>query len=346
MTKGFARIFEAIIASIVIIASLTFFFALTPLESGWGSTSLQIISQDALQAAYLNGTIERYVQTDDKQSLNNDIGQLLPGTVDFSINVRGIPNDIIRVACVDCSSAAMNEFALILNGTEFKYNGRPISIRPETIDLASNDIKDGTNVLFFFDKTKIQTYRVKEEAFIRGGGSVFLLSNLNQTDVTGYMGGIFNLTWAGAASQNAVFYGTTENVSHFVAKYYANITSRNLGDIADTFTVFGSNGVANDRKTVIVGVDGIRSYVRANYEVNRTTGRAVWFSDYTRSDHSNANTAAIDRLLKATLMWASGESYSMDTAKKVAAPQHFTSEIEIFDKDSYIFEITVWRIFF
>jgi len=344
--KGFARIFEAIVASIIIITSMTFFFTLQTPESGWDSTSLQIISQDVLQAAYLNGSIEKYVRSGDKQSLSNDISQLLQTTVDFSISVRGIPNDIIRVACVDCSSAAMNELSLILNRTEFEYNNRHVSIRTETVNLGSEDVKDGTNLLFFFDKTKVETYRVKAEMFMKNGGNLFLLSNVNQADADGYIGGIFNLTWVGAASQDAVFYSNYENVSHFVAKYYANISGQNIGDLDDVFTVFASNGIGSDRKTVVAGIDGVRAYVRANYEVNRTAGRAVWFSDYTRSDHTNANTIAVDKLLKAALMWASGEHYSMDVVKKTAAPEHFTSEVQIFDKDTYTVELTVWRVFF
>jgi hypothetical protein len=348
--KGFARVFEAIIASIMLIATLTFFFSHEPSTSGWDSATLQMTTQDVLESAYLNGTIAGLAQKNDKASLNNYIVQMLPRTVDFSIQIRGIPNDVIRIACVDCSNANMTELANILNPLDFQYHNRPISIRIENISLGLNEIKEDTDILFFFDKQKIGNYENKIKEFLSSGGSIYLLSDLSSGDTGGLIGSLFNLTGTGSSSQAARIsdpYGGW-NISHNVAKYYANLSSINIGDLSDTFQ-FSANGISaiNDDRNIAVGsTDSSKAYIRANHNAWQNLGRTVWSADYNRADHNASATKKADKLEKASIMWASGESYSMDVAKKETAPVHFKSGLIIFDKDTYIFELIVWRAFF
>jgi len=119
--KGFAKIFEAIVASIVLLASLTFFFTPNVQRSGWDRASLQILVEDALESAYLNGTLERYVKTDNTTQLNMLFSAMLPKTVDFSIEVSGIPGKTINIVCVDCNQANMDDLSAILDPRDFSY---------------------------------------------------------------------------------------------------------------------------------------------------------------------------------------------------------------------------------
>ena len=48
-------------------------------------------------------------------------------------------------------------------------------------------------------------------------------------------------------------------------------------------------------------------------------GRFIWFSDYTRLSGTNS-TKNMDNLLKATIMWASGERFSMDYPEPKTLP--------------------------
>ncbi len=346
--KGFIRVFEAIIASIIMIASLTFFFSDSTPPSGWESTTLQVLSQDALQSSYQNGTITRFVKINDKNSLNSYFSQMLPKTVDFSLNVKGIPNDIIRVSCVDCSVGQLSEMEAIFNPLDFEYSNRKISIRTERLDLVMENIREDTDTLFFFDKTKVVQHEAKIRDFLKSGGSVILLSDLAESDVNGPIGSIFNLSWSGRGTSPGTFYDIYDgrNLSHFVAKYYANISGKYLENVqADTFTFYGSNMVAlNDKRTIVNSMPV--AYVRTNFDIENYDGRSVWFADYIRLNHNTTTTKATDDLLKASLMWASGESYSLDTIKKTPAPVHFKSSIIINDGDTYIFELIVWRAFF
>ena len=350
--KGFAKIFEAIIASVIVLASLTFFFVPSTGISKWDATSLQVTADDVLQAVYLNGSLDRFVKTDNRTQLNNEVSGMLPKTVDFSIEVSGIPNDIIYVSCVDCSSS--DELVAMLSPLNFQYKNRNISIRIDPLTLSNTSIPSQTNILFFFDKQKILDYNTIVNTFLGNGGSIFLLSDLTQSDVQGAIGNIFNLTWIGNTAQSAHFEDVfnPNKTSHYAARYYANLTNRTIAGAASVnfpvdATGFHQNGVLanNDEKNIVVTSDQ-RAYVRSNFTALNNKGRSVWFADYNRANHDAATTKAIDNLVKAAVMWDSGERFKLDIIKKEAAPVRMKTGIFVFGEDPYLVELTVWNIFF
>lgn len=344
--KGFAKIFEVIIASIILLTSLTFFFVPSVQKSWWDDVSVQLLAQDALEATYLNGSLTRYVKDDDTTPLNNIFSSMLPRTVDFSIEVKGIPSKVIYVSCVDCSQAQIDDISAILVPKDFMYKGRNISIRVENLSLSSGSVPEDTNIIFFFDKTKIPTYQAQINLFLSKGGGIFLLSNLVQGDLNGPIGRIFNLTWSGSTSLPPRFSDVynSSKISHFVAKYYANISGRHLQNVENEgFSTFNSNGIRAGDWRDVVKSDDAKTFVRGNINMS---GRAAWFSDYTRSDHNSSSTKAVDNLAKATIMWVGGERFRLDTIKKAPAPVHFKSSIFVHDEDSYTVDLTIWRVFF
>ncbi len=347
--KGFARILESIVASIIILTSLTFFFVHNVPESPWDDTSLQLISQDVLQTSYLSGNLKGLVKSDDKAGLNNYFSQALPKTIDFSLNVMRLPNDIIYVGCAQCSMGDLSELSMILEPLDFYYNGRPTSIRLDIVNVSS--IPDDTDILLFFDKSKIGPDRDEIEDFLMDGGTVFLLSNLNQDDLTGYISELFNLSWSGLIGPDVVVFDEVfdpKNLSYYAARYYGDINQTDLTDLStEQFNDFNSNGVLRkgDGKDIMVGQSNGKTYVRANEYVNGM-GRTVWFGDYIRTSHNSTNTKKIDDLIKSMVMWGSGQAYSMDITQKTPAARHFSSDIFVFDGEPYIFEIIVWRVFY
>ncbi len=350
--KGFARILESIVASIIILTSLTFFFIETVPDSQWEDSALQVISQDVLQSSYFSGDLKIYVQNDDSDGLNTYLSNILPKTIDFSVNVKGIPNNIIYVGCVSCGYTDLLELNTILDPLDFTYKGRPTSIR--ITNVSTDDIPEETNIVFFFYKLDIEPNKIPIENFVEDGGTVILLSNLAQADIEGYIGQLFNLTWAGIiGSDTAIFYEVFDpgNVSHYAARYYAGVNQTDLVDMtAVQFNGFNSNGVLaiGDGKDMMSGLDPVnrKTYVRARGNAINGNGRAIWFGDYVRVDHNSTNTRKIDDLLKSAVMWGSGESYSLDTVTKTPAPIHFASNMIIFDNDPYVFELILWRVFY
>ncbi len=350
--KGFAKIFEAIIASIIVLTALTFFFVPNPIQSGWDRAGLQVVAQDTLKALYINGVLARSVKTDNRTEINVDMASMLPKTVDFSIEVSGVPNDIIYVACVDCSS--IDELIQILSPLNFQYKDRNISIRTEALFLGNTTPPSETNILFFFDKEKIIGYQGKVDSFLGSGGTVFLLSDLTESDVQGVIGQVFNLTWIGPGGGSAHFYDVfnASVASFYAGRYFANLTNRSLEDLSSVaFPVdvsgFHNNGVlaVPDAKNIAVEGGG-RAYVRANFTTLNNPGRSVWFSDYNRADHDAPVTMSIDNLLKAAIMWGSGERFRLDLIKKEPAQVHLKTGIFIFDGDPYLVELTIWSVFF
>ena len=355
--KGFARIFESIIASVVILTSLTFFLVPNIKASGWEDATIQTLAQDALESAYLNGTLTRYVNTDNVTSLYTLMSQVLPKSVDFSIEVSGTVNNIINIVCVDCTDDNVTELKTMLIPLDFSYKDRNISIRVQKLSLAINDVPKDTNILVFFGKVVngangIKTYETKINSTLSNGGSVVLLSDLTQQDAQGVIGNMFNLSWSNPASPTSKFDDLYDGrkVSHNVARYYANTSSKNLADLSTVdFTVFHQSGVIadSDLKNIAKStVANSKAFVRANYNIVNSNGRSVWINDYTRTDHNDRFTKTIDNLTKASIMWASGEKFKLDIIKKEPAPVNFRTGILVFDKDVYTVELIVWRIYF
>lgn len=353
--KGFAKIFEAIIASIIVLVSLTFFFVPDTSKSNWDSTTLQVVADDVMQAIYLNGSLDRFVKTDNKTQLNREVASMLPKTMDFSMEVSGIPNDIIYISCVDCSTGEFTqEIIKILSPLNFQYKNRNISIRIDSLPLDNTSIPSETNILFFFDKQKIIDYHTKISTFLDSGGSIFLLSDLTQSDVQGIIGNVFNLTWAGTTSQSARFEDifNTNKVSHYTGRYYANLTNRTFESAANVnfpvdVTGFHQNGVLanNDAKNIVVTSD-LRAYARANFTTLNNKRRSVWFADYNRANHDALTTKSIDNLVKSAIMWDSGERFKIDVIKKELAPVHSKTGVFVFGGDTYLVELAIWNVFF
>ncbi|MBI4163010.1 MAG: hypothetical protein HY513_04970 [Candidatus Aenigmarchaeota archaeon] len=88
--KGFIKIFEAIIASLILLVSLTFFFVPLTKPTSWDKTLLQLSVQDALGALSASGNLTDYVKSDDYPNFN----------LKFSFDVLHANNKISQIICI------------------------------------------------------------------------------------------------------------------------------------------------------------------------------------------------------------------------------------------------------
>ena len=144
--KGFARILETVIASIIIFTSLSFFLPITIKQSSWDNALLEMRTQDAISAGYKSGSIAPYVKSNDNAMLRDFFEKLFLKSTDFSVQINGIPNPVIYVGC-DCSDGQLSDIKDRLAPLTFTYKGRPIEIRAERIAVTS--IPDETNIILF-----------------------------------------------------------------------------------------------------------------------------------------------------------------------------------------------------
>jgi len=343
MGKGFVRILESIIASIILLTSMTFFLTPGILETGWDDAMTQMQSQDVLFTLNNNASVKEFIRLNDISSLNNKIGELFHGTIDFSIYVNGLPNPIINIGC-NCSQADITNLETMLSPLTFNYTRRTIDIRISNETIM--DIRSETDILFIFDYKNLSIYENELGAFFERGGTVFMLADLTEEQVNNvYMNSTFGLSWydIGDPANNGIFFDTSspDKTSYKIAKYFVNVSG-----LADTtaFAAFnrssGINHIDIDDRTIINDTSNVFSFVKINDGVVDGNGRTIWFNDYNHVD------VATNYLLKATVMWASGERYKMDTYDKTYPSTYTTTKYILFDEDPYDIELLVWRVFY
>jgi hypothetical protein len=343
--KGFARILEAVLASIVLLTVLVYFFVHSHYYYSWEDTNLRIRMHDTLASLYKSGELQNYVRNNDADGINNRIQKIFPKTVGYSVEIRGIPNPIIYLSCNCTRNEAMEIEKTILKPVDFNYTTRNINIRIKQASI--DNIDPRTNVLLVRDYMNIAGHEAKINQFLEKGGTIFLFSDITQEALESnkYLIKTFNLSWKDSpTTAQSKFYSTIdpEKPSYYISKYYINITGYET-----EFSNFHSDSVnkidANE-KTIVISTAGTNSFVQVNYYLGSTgRGQSVWFSDYS---YDNQN---INRLFKAAVMWASGRSYSMDVFEKTPGPIYGMSGYIVSGHDIFEpFEINLmfWRVFY
>ncbi len=348
--KGFARILEAIIASIIILTSLTFFLTVSVKQSNWDSALSEIRAEDAISAGYKTGLMPSFVRSNDNTSLRNLLEGLFSKSTDFSVEIVGMPNPVIFVGC-SCSDAQANDISTRLAPLNFTYKGRPIEMRIQRISVTN--VPDETNIILFMTYDDLNNaYNTANgknsiEQFMESGGTLFLIGDLTQGQANSeVIKNIFNLTWSGDSGINAVGkfsdpYNST-NIAYNIAKYYENITGKSAEN--ENFDQFNTNGdtinkISVDNTTVIQTSNKKFSLVKGRKSIINGNGRALWFAE-------NSNSGQVNNLTKTAIMWASGERYKMDGAiKKIPSQTSQRASLIIHDTENYEFRITTWNVF-
>ncbi len=277
--KGFIKILEAILACIIILVSLTFFFNVDVKQTDWDNTLLQIRAEDDLARLVTGGKITTAVYTNNPALINDTLLDttldMLPVTVDYSLEICGIPNSIIYIGC-NCSDTDVADLESRLSPLDFKYKDRDISIR--IVQDSLTNMRSETNILFLYNYHNLTPYRQNLEKFLERGGTIFVLGDLTQSQVEdGFMNTIFDLSWSGIPRTNSgTFYPENENFTapFRIEKYYNNLTND-----TPAFDFSGSASIGlGDGKTNIV--DAGTSLIKVNYDIINGDGRTVWMSDY------------------------------------------------------------------
>ena len=340
--KGFIRILESIIASIIILSSLTFFFAPSTEKLGWEDSFIHMEMHDSVESIYKSGRLADYVRRNDAHGLGSEISSLTKRNIDFSVSIKGIPNSDILVSCL-CSDNEEIVLEGILGSREFSYNGRTIRIGIEKAEISQNTIlmRRETNVLFIFNYMDMTPFAGQLEDFLGSGGGILMIANINENQVNdGFMNTTFNLRWedSGVASGDGVFYGkdSPANVSFKIYKYFTRLSGEE-GSMDKFDNGPDINKISADDSTVLIDTNGKYSHAKAMATAAR--GRVVWFADYDRKD---ANTSLA---VKSSVMWSSGEFYRLDTSEKNIPQVTSKAAIEVYDRDPYEFGVEYWNIF-
>ena len=84
--KGIIKILEAIIASIILITTISFFITVER-TTRWDTALFQTKMQDTLSSLDRSGNLELYVKNYDKEGFENLIKNTTGRTTDFSLSI-------------------------------------------------------------------------------------------------------------------------------------------------------------------------------------------------------------------------------------------------------------------
>ena len=298
--KGFVHIVEAIISSIIILTSLSFFLTPVVKQSNWDSSFAEVRAQDAISAAYANGSIQAIVRQNNGTLMRDMMEKLLGQSTDFTIDIIGIPNPEIYVGC-NCSAADVSNLETDLAPLNFTYKGRTIDVRIQPVSAL--DPKESDIILFTSADDLNDAYsnaasRNSIEKFLENGGTVMLIGDITQPQ-SSYpaISGLFNISWNGNGNpKNSMFHNSdnTEFPSYNIAKYYSNVSGFDASsEIFDRFDIANDiNKVDIDNFTIIRSENKQFSLMRGVTSVINGNGRALWMADYSTGGNTENLTKA------------------------------------------------------
>ncbi|MBI2971223.1 MAG: hypothetical protein HYY37_02265 [Candidatus Aenigmarchaeota archaeon] len=357
--KGFVRILEAIIASLILLTSLSYFFIIER-YSFWGDVLTQTQVNDAMASLYINGTVQQAILLNNATLLHTRLKRMLPETVDFSVEVRGIPNPVIRIGC-NCTTEETQKLKDMLYSTAFGYKKRNIML-VVTNDSLDNLAYAPIDVVVFFGYRQFDAAnRSYLSNFLANGKTLFMLADLKENEVKdGFIGPLFGLSWrpqgCGGNNGNGRFPESQENPSSYAFKvrnYFANISGLDANTVFKKFNTQsngdGANCITVDETTAIESSNGRFSYLKLNITVSGK-GRTAWMAHYTPDEDEENAAEVLSNLTTASIMWASGEQFLLDPPfKTVPKVQRSVSYHHIGVLDGYetfATRVMVWRIFY
>jgi len=233
--KGFVKILEAVIASIILIGSVSYFFIPYIKSSDWSRSNLELQGRDALVALDNYGYLRTFILenniTEDQKGLEYYLKKMLPKSVMFSVEVYGLPKPVIKLGC-NCTSAEMEKLQKMIYDKRIEFKGREInfSIDAETgLEnlLANRDI----DVILLFGYKDLSPYKSEMEEFLGRDKSILVIADLNETEVNdGIFNETFNLSWqvGGILDENNDFSDLSDpkNISWHISNYFVYMPVR------------------------------------------------------------------------------------------------------------------------
>ncbi len=197
--KGFIRTLEVIIATILILGSLTYFFSSYIKPSEWPKAELQIQTQDILKSLDESGILRDAILNNNFTEIKQKLDTFMPESSRYVVEIEGIPKPKITVGC-NCSEEDYERLKKILSSQRFEFEGRKVEI-----NLFSNTSLDGIfnyekawgaiDVIVFFNVQNLSKYEKDIKNFLSSDKGILLISDLSKDQVTNFYSEIFNLSW-------------------------------------------------------------------------------------------------------------------------------------------------------
>jgi hypothetical protein len=326
MRKGFFRIVEVVIVSVLVFITLAQLYAVPKANQPWATTKLSVMSQDLLYSLDAKG-----VDWFDQVEVNRTLYEILPKTMGYAVSVKQDVRPQMRIGCV-CSPANCALLTPIL--ADFTLNNifrnfTLICIAPGTLDLGTSAHNQTDAILICGNQALTPAQITSAERYLSNGKGIVEISDLTEPMVSGsrWYGEVMNMKWSDATnfpSGRAVFpYMDTDERRYPVKKIFYGIPPA-LPSFGNFSNFVNLNNVypADDASEKIVVAQLNSYYVGGSIDgapvplsmldwgVNGS-GRVAWMSNTSISGGTDDENSA-KKLLKSLVIWAaSGREYDI-----------------------------------
>jgi len=230
-SKGFIKILEAIIASIILLGSVSYFFSTYIKPSSWSDVMLEIQARDTLITLDKAGYLRKFIQENNFSGIENYTKQMLPETVNFYFEIDGLPKNKIKIGC-NCTDGEIERLRemLHINASEDKIvvlKDRQIEFGIEQVSL--DEVASTTNdIILFFGYKNLTNYESYIEKFFDNDKALVVIGNLSEAETNEYSK-FFNLSWqAGSPNNDNKFNDlmSPKNISFHTANYFVAMPIR------------------------------------------------------------------------------------------------------------------------
>ncbi len=207
--RGFVKILEAVIASLLILGSLSFLYSFRLREQEWGRAAMETLARDAIFVLEKSRAISDALLGNESK-INNLLANLLPPSVMWRVEIRGLPKDRIRIGCA-CTKSEAEKLKQILHiytseDWVIKFCKRNITFGMVliTLDESVEELIEGTDLIFTFNQTRLEENQEKIKRLLESDKGVVLVADLNET--SDFISSLFNLSWkSGEPSEDNSF---------------------------------------------------------------------------------------------------------------------------------------------
>ncbi|MBI4019594.1 MAG: hypothetical protein HY364_05065 [Candidatus Aenigmarchaeota archaeon] len=353
--KGFVRILEALISSIILFTSLTYFFT-TYDYSFWNSASLRTLVQDTVSALYIGGTVNESFYSGDPAAVKTALDRIMPSTTDYSAEISGAPPPEIKIHCVcTIAEADIIRTRLGLIGTFFAYNERVISIIMSA-DPDIGNVDRAADIILFLRTSDLSGQQQRLDNWIIQGRNVMLLADIQQAHFNDETIGpaltdVFGLQWTGSAGGSPGTFTQSDDIRKIpykIAKYFTASSAYQSSENFNFNPSAGANQISAGEGSVINS--GSVSFVKGR----EAGGRALWFAAYDgeafilNDDGSvTIRNDDINKLLRAAIIWESGERYVISERDLPSRQPYMRYDFPgAVGSDPYKITILIWKTFY
>lgn len=276
--KGFMKMLEVILAAIIMLSSLSYFFSFQARTSEWPGALLENSGKDVLASLDKSGNLRIFIETnnftEEGFGLEYYIRKMVPRTVLYSLEFENIPKPDIMIGC-NCTLSEIEEVRrqiMVFQGYQGNatYKGRRINftvVGENLSNLLTDPGYDKVDAILMFSYHDFSEYSRELEEYLDRGKSIIAVTDIQQGSVSSYFNELFRIGYSpGIPADDKSFlnYQDSRNISRSLSGFFVSTTQRintTQQVFGDDFERSGSIYIRGTPYQISTYFDGLNSWV-------------------------------------------------------------------------------------